>query len=87
MDLPNQMTALAFSSTVIDLTSSSLSMGSVSAMHALTLPLSEVLAGLSGQFRDKWPCLLQVKQRPSRRCVSGSSLVELACPLEPLFLK
>ena len=79
MDLPNRRKALAFSSMVIDLMSSSLSMGSVSATRALTLPLSDVLVGLSGQFRDKWPCLLQVKQRPSLRCVSGSSLVELTC--------
>ena len=72
---------------VIELMSSLLSIGSVSAVRALTLPLSDVLAGLSGQFQDKWPCLLQVKQRPSLRCVSGSSFVELARPLEPLFLE
>ena len=84
MDLPNRRKALAFSSMVIDLMSSLLSIGSVSAMRALTLPFSESLAGLSGQFRLRWPCLLQVKQRPSRRCVSGSSLVELTRPLELL---
>src|SRR6202012_5198408 len=85
MDLPNRRNSLAFSSMVIDSMSSLLGMDSVSAVRALTFPFSDVLAGLSGQFRDKWPCLLQVKQRPSLRCVSGSSLVELTRPLEPLL--
>src|ERR1700761_2330954 len=57
-----------------DSSSSSVLLSSVSAMRALAgaFPLG-FFSFLLGQFLERWPCLLQVKQRPSRRWVSSMS--------------